>query len=577
MAPQATDAGFPFQPFNVPLVHSTDRVEFLNQVSDCLTYLRLSIGASFQTIKDRIGQEKQRLTDIQNRANASEQKIQKIQATSHAVVVYSSSKYPVQPNLKNVHKPLINMNSTHPERPAYKYAQGYHGHQPRHIGDPKFSKYFFPFEGKTIPRLPVVDKFSFKNEGLGRLPSQLKSVTDLLLFNTKENPYKSFFSLDNLEGSDKEDKKDASKKALELFPAPVTLRDKNRIGMYGMEQYSFRPAPKQITFSDIPTHLPGLKNVALDIALTAEPTPIAPSTHMAQQLPTVAPLPPMQIVHNNHNSNHIRLCPSSSRHPTASDHRRRHFWEYPSPPPLPPPDATPPKPKPESSDDEEEEKKPAKPATGGGGRNDLLAAIRAGTKLKSSKKQKEEEESQPKKKPKKAGPVTMMDELALRLARMRKGITGKADDDDKNDDDDGPVRKIVIPEKKKEVNTFVMPTLKSTKKGEEAKPEEKTEKPEEPAEEPKQSAAPPQLPSLKALHKPTMSDDDDDDIPIPMPKKVDPKPAPAPAKADPPKPSQSPDPAAASIMQGLFKLKGLQQAIDEQDASSDDDMPNWDD
>lgn len=37
-----------------------------------------------------------------------------------------------------------------------------------------------------------------KREGLGRLPSHLSSVGSLLLFNTKENPYKEYAALDNL-------------------------------------------------------------------------------------------------------------------------------------------------------------------------------------------------------------------------------------------------------------------------------------------------------------------------------------------------------------------------------------------
>lgn len=58
-------------------------------------------------------------------------------------------------------------------------------------------------------------------EGLGRLPSHLPSISSLLLFNTQENPYNVYATIDNLLGVDAEeetgDKKDI------LADAPVTV------------------------------------------------------------------------------------------------------------------------------------------------------------------------------------------------------------------------------------------------------------------------------------------------------------------------------------------------------------------
>jgi WAS family protein 1 len=41
-------------------------------------------------------------------------------------------------------------------------------------------------------------------EGLGRLPAHLPSVSSLLLFNTSDNPYNLYLSIDNLLGTDRE-------------------------------------------------------------------------------------------------------------------------------------------------------------------------------------------------------------------------------------------------------------------------------------------------------------------------------------------------------------------------------------
>jgi hypothetical protein len=57
-------------------------------------------------------------------------------------------------------------------------------------------------------------------EGLGRLPTELESISSLLLFNTQDNPYKKYVSLDNLAGKEVaapvQDKKS-------LADAPTTL------------------------------------------------------------------------------------------------------------------------------------------------------------------------------------------------------------------------------------------------------------------------------------------------------------------------------------------------------------------
>jgi WAS family protein 1 len=59
--------------------------------------------------------------------------------------------------------------------------------------------------------------------GLGPLPNTIKSISNLLLFNSSQNPYKKYSSLDNLDGSRKilneQDQKE------ELFSAPQTIID----------------------------------------------------------------------------------------------------------------------------------------------------------------------------------------------------------------------------------------------------------------------------------------------------------------------------------------------------------------
>ena len=44
------------------------------------------------------------------------------------------------------------------------------------------------------------ERVDVDHEGLGRLPESLPSVSSLLLFNSKENPYKGYKTFDNLSG-----------------------------------------------------------------------------------------------------------------------------------------------------------------------------------------------------------------------------------------------------------------------------------------------------------------------------------------------------------------------------------------
>jgi WAS family protein 1 len=55
---------------------------------------------------------------------------------------------------------------------------------------------------------------------LGRLPSYLPSVSSILLFNSDENPYKKYVTINNLEGKAGEDRQ---AQTTELMAAPKSL------------------------------------------------------------------------------------------------------------------------------------------------------------------------------------------------------------------------------------------------------------------------------------------------------------------------------------------------------------------
>ncbi|KAH7832043.1 WASH (WASH1) [Monocercomonoides exilis] len=605
----------PFQCFEIPLVQSTNQFECLNQMADAIMYLRMSIGASFKMIKDRVQYEKGRLDSIQSRTQAAEQKIKAMANTPHAITVFSSAKYPAPSDKPNTHYPVVNMPITRIDRPLYKYPPGYTGPTAYKPSQNDSSKYFFPFEGKRLPKIPSVDKTSFQNEGLGRLPYRMNSVCNLLLFNSRENPYKTFFSLDNLEMLDSrggKDKGQAGKSQADaLFAAPSTIRDREGINIYGEQTYLFQPKAPSVVF-DAPSVLPGLDKVATDQFLSAELPSIAPSAYQdTHKLPTVEAMLPPPVVPiqtsslpfagtpappstsaplpaPSPSSSSIPLpppLPTSSNIPLPPPLPTDQSSSIPLPPPLPsipappPLDAAPPSSVPAAPpaappmNDAAASPPPAEP---GPSRGNLLDEIHKGFKLRKvgdpmEKKKKEGGKKKPAGGKGLGGGGGMMAELAKRLSMMRKYTSDKVDEErsdeegSDDEDDDGSKKKK---KKKKKSSDDSDDDEDEDRPAPILRPVPKDKKP---------ASSQPTLPSLKSIKEDSGSndgddskDDDKDFRPPPIS-----KPPSSSAKAEE-LPQAAPSPMAASLMKGMLNLKGLQAAMAEEEEDNDD-MPDWDD
>jgi len=145
--------------------------------------------------------------------------------------------------------------------------------------------------------MPLQDREEDTKEGLGRLPAPLSSISALLLFNTQENPYKKYVSLDNLAG--KEVATEQQKKQRELAAAPATVTDGDQgLLQVGVIEYGYKPVLGEVPEFNLPSVLPDLPMVAdiswnyLDVP---EFSPIAPSTQsLAPELPDVLSDPAVQ-------------------------------------------------------------------------------------------------------------------------------------------------------------------------------------------------------------------------------------------------------------------------------------------
>jgi WAS family protein 1 len=103
----------------------------------------------------------------------------------------------------------------------------------------------------------------------------LPSISSILLFNTVDNPYKKYESLDNLQGVAG---KDRERVTAEVAAAPQTMIDGDMLPMFSGPDYAFRPKMSDVPTFALPTMLPDLPGVAdISWSMDGNKQSIAPS------------------------------------------------------------------------------------------------------------------------------------------------------------------------------------------------------------------------------------------------------------------------------------------------------------
>jgi WAS protein family homolog 1 len=132
-------------------------------------------------------------------------------------------------------------------------------------------KDFVPFSTEVDTAPASKSGFEFQAwEGLGRLPDNLPSISSLLLFNTAENPYRVYVTLDNLAGSDAIEVDSGDKDDL-LTGAPESILNPELHGLpeFAMIDYGYKPVLSDVPEFNLPSALPNLSMVAGDISFGA--------------------------------------------------------------------------------------------------------------------------------------------------------------------------------------------------------------------------------------------------------------------------------------------------------------------
>uniref|UniRef100_A0A8C0ZRQ0 WH2 domain-containing protein n=1 Tax=Castor canadensis TaxID=51338 RepID=A0A8C0ZRQ0_CASCN len=432
MTPVRTQHSLAGQTYAVPLIQpDLRREEAIQQVADALQYLQKVSGDIFSRISQRVELSRSQLQAIGERVSLAQAKIEKIKGSKKAIKVFSSAKYPAPEHLQEYGSIFTGAQDPGLQRRPRHRIQSKHRPLDERALQEKLK--YFPVCVTTKP-----EPEDEAEEGLGGLPSNISSVSSLLLFNTTENLYKKYVFLDPLAGAvtkthvmlgaDTEEK---------LFDAPLSISKREQLERQIPENYFYVPDLGQVPEIDVPSYLPDLPGIADDLMYSADLGPgIAPSAPGAiPELPTF----------------HTEIA-----EPFKPDLEDGVLAAPPPPPPPPPPPlapavltSAPPPPPPQTTaspaqgareEDGTSSAPPSAPVQGApkevvdpsSGRATLLESIRqAGgigkAKLRSVKERKLEKKKQKEQEQVRATSQggDLMSDLFNKLVMRRKGISGK--------------------------------------------------------------------------------------------------------------------------------------------------------
>ncbi|XP_062954978.1 WASH complex subunit 1 [Cynocephalus volans] len=283
MTPVRTQHALAGQSYAVPLIQpDLRREEAIQQVADALQYLQKVSGDIFSRISQRVELSRSQLQAIGERVSLAQAKIEKLKGSKKAIKVFSSAKYPAPERLQEYSSIFIGAQDPGLQRRPRHRIQSKHRPLDERALQEKLK--YFPVCVST--RLEPEDE---AEEGLGGLPSNISSVSSLLLFNTTENLYKKYVFLDPLAGAvTKTHVMLGAETEEKLFDAPLSISKREQLERQVPENYFYVPDLGHVPEIDVPSYLPDLPGIADDLMYSADLGPgIAPSAPGAiPELPT---------------------------------------------------------------------------------------------------------------------------------------------------------------------------------------------------------------------------------------------------------------------------------------------------
>ena len=459
------------QPYELPLVeYDVSEDETLLDVFYSLERLSGTFDDIFLHIDKRLNDERNRLAKIHERVSSCQTKVSKVKGSKRATTVFSTAKFPAPKSLP-AYPTLFSQTTDMPApfRPVNDEVR-YLPPNPRKsvIQDKELLSEVHLITGRLNSYGSDMEKVEFimEDQSLGPFPPSLASVGSMLLFNSSINPYKDYHTLDNLLASTSKTKSSEKDTAKQLANAPSTLLSGDALPDIAALDLTFKPEMGEMTALALPSNLP--LDFLADIQYQGAALPsIAPSfygkaDYSLPQITDGGMSAAMPSAKQPNLPNTISQPQASKNNPPPPPPGGNQSSMPPPPPPpgpinsMPPPppppgpiNSMPPPPPPvvhtsapsagvakdddDDDDDEEEEEGPSD--GGGGGMSSLLAAIkgmnvnklrkREEANVAAAKKQREEVVSKP---------ISMMEEMRLRMQRRNDAISGKKDKEDQRRD-----------------------------------------------------------------------------------------------------------------------------------------------
>ncbi|KAJ5080557.1 wash complex subunit 1 [Anaeramoeba ignava] len=401
------------QAYDVPLIpHTLSQTQAIISTCESLEFLGTVVNEVFAKINNRISEEKNKLVSINNRISEAKNKIEALGKSTDSITVFSSSKYPAKSDLPH-YQTIYN----EAEKKTANFSEV-------HLTE-ETVPVLIPLEQITKMNikkdLKKQEKIQ-KHQGLGRLPTTLRFVSNFLLFNSSENPYREYKLIDNLLGPTAEMSLVDKQNIMNLAEAPTTLIDRDSLPELNRLTHIYIPTAKEAPIDNLPTTLE-LVNIANNVSFSGiiSQTSIAPTAFEGN-------LSAMSNSTNQTNSNtektNEELPPppflENDLPPPPIDNQTMNISGGP-PPPIgipPPPTGGPPPPLDNSGN-------PSYVPEITTERADLLAAIRKGTELKKASNRPLPKTSIKKKAD---SPPSIVDELVNHLQIRRVGISGHLGD-----------------------------------------------------------------------------------------------------------------------------------------------------
>ncbi len=456
------------QPYELPLVeYDVSEDETLLDVFYSLERLSGTFDDIFLHIDKRLNDERNRLAKIHERVSTCQTKVSKVKGSKRATTVFSTAKFPAPKSLPAY--PTLFSQSTDmpaPFRPVNDEVR-YLPPNPRKsvIQDKELLSEVQLITGRLNSYGSDMEKVEFimEDQSLGPFPPSLASVGSMLLFNSSINPYKDYQTLDNLLASTSRTKTSEKETGKQLASAPSTLLSGDALPDIAALDLTFKPEMGEMTALALPSNLP--LDFLADIQYQGAALPsIAPSFYgkadyslpqitdggMGGAMPSAKqPNLPNTISQPQASKNTPPPPPPGQSSMPPPPPPPGNQSSMPPPPPPPGQNNMPPPPPPVvntaapsagdakeevEDDDDDDDDEDAGAAGDGGGMSSLLAAIKGMNVNKLRKREEANVAAAKKQREEVSKPISMMEEMRLRMQRRNDAISGKKDKEDQRRD-----------------------------------------------------------------------------------------------------------------------------------------------